>query len=254
MRYWVAAGAGPEGVEELGDLAEPGRIEGAGRGGVDQLLEPAVQEGGPVPQRGAALVGQQVHGHRPAVPLLARGCGRRGRRTSSKKTSENSSLPCMVRDRAHGDARGVHVDEEGGDPPVGGVGRPGPGEEHAALGVLGQAGPDLLPGDLPAAVGALRPAGQRGQVAPGARARRTPGTRSRPPGGGRAPWRRPARAGRSRSWWGPGPRSSSRARARPGPGRSAPRPGRRASGSNRRVRPPARATRSASSRRRRSGA
>ena len=42
-----------------------------GVGGLQQLLERAVQVGAAVPERGAALEGQQVHRHRPALALVA---------------------------------------------------------------------------------------------------------------------------------------------------------------------------------------
>ena len=93
----------------------------------------------------------------------------KGTTTSSKKTSENSALPCMVpigRTVIPGESMST---KRAVIPRWADSGVPGPGEEHAALGVLGQAGPDLLAGDPPAAVGALGPAGQRGEVAPGAR-------------------------------------------------------------------------------------
>ena len=92
-----------------------------------------------------------------------------GTTTSSKKTSENSGAPCMVSIGPHLDARAVHVDEEGGDAPVGRLRGPGAGQEDAALGVLGQAGPDLLARDPPHVAVPGGPAGQRGQVAAGPR-------------------------------------------------------------------------------------
>ena len=63
--------AGAEGVEELGDLAYGGRVEGAGGGRAEKVLQPPVQVGGPVPERRAPLVGEQVHGDRPTLADLA---------------------------------------------------------------------------------------------------------------------------------------------------------------------------------------
>ena len=66
---------------------------GAARG--EQLLQAPLQVGGPVPQRRAALVGQEVHGDGPAVIHLAEDPVER-HDTSSKKTSQNSWAPCIV--------------------------------------------------------------------------------------------------------------------------------------------------------------
>ena len=57
----------------------------AGRRGVEQLLEPPVEVGGPVPQRRAALEGQQVHGHRPALALVAQRAVERARRRRRRR-------------------------------------------------------------------------------------------------------------------------------------------------------------------------
>ena len=90
-----------------------------------------------------------------------------GTATSSKKTSENSGGAVHGLDRPDGDARAVHVDEEGGDPPVGRLGRAGAGEQDATVGVLGQAGPHLLAVDAPDVAGRVARQDERGQVAAG---------------------------------------------------------------------------------------
>ena len=168
-----------------------------------------------------------------------------GTSTSSKKTSQNSAGSVHRLDRPHGDAGAVHVDEERGDAPVCRLGRPGPRQEDAALGVLRQAGPHLLAVDPPAVVRLRGPAGQRAEVAPGARlgeplapdlvAAQQPRHHRRPPGP----------AVRSRSLSAPAPRAWSRCPARRGHARSAPRRGRPAGGWSRRDRRRVRASPSA---------
>ncbi len=63
--------AGPERPEQLDRLAELLRVERAGGRRADQLLEPPLHVGGAVPERGAPLVGQQVHGDGPPTVDLA---------------------------------------------------------------------------------------------------------------------------------------------------------------------------------------
>ena len=98
-----------------------------------------------------------------------------GTTTSSKNTSANSRSPLIISSGATVMPGRVHVDEERGDAAVPRVGRSRSREEHAAVGVLRQAGPDLLAVDDPSSTrvrgvalgrGA---AAQRRQVAPRAR-------------------------------------------------------------------------------------
>ena len=187
--------------------------------GLEQPLEPPVQVGGPVPQGGAPLEGEQVHGHRPALAFVAeRAVDGHGDVVEEDLGELGGAVHGL--DGPHRDARAVHVDEEGGDPPVGRLGRAGAGQQDAAVGVLGQAGPDLLAGDPPDVAVAGGPAGQGGQVAARSRARRSPGTTSRRPRSSRGTMvGGQLRARRSRSWWAPAPRSSSRCPAPPGRGR-----------------------------------
>ena len=72
-----------------------------------------------------------------------------GTTTSSKNTSANSRSPLIISSGATRDPRRVHVDEERGDAPVPRIRRSRAREQHAAVGVLGQAGPDLLAVDHP---------------------------------------------------------------------------------------------------------
>ena len=114
-----------------------------GGDGGDQLLQPPLQVGGPVPQRRAPLVGEQVHGDRPAAVDLAEQSVERHHDVVEEDLAE--LLRAVHRlDRTHGDAGAVHVDEQRGDPTVGRFGRSRPGQEDAAVRVLGQARPDLL--------------------------------------------------------------------------------------------------------------
>ena len=178
----------------------------------------------------------------------------KGTTTSSKKTSENSSLPCMVRIGRTAIPGSSMSTKRAVIPRWADSGGPGPGEEDAALCVLGQAGPDLLTGDLPTAVGAHRPAGQGGQVAPRPGLGEPLAPRLVPPEEGGDHGR--GQLGRGVVDHGRGEDLGHRVEpglAR-GPGRSAPRPGRRAAGSSRRAPRPARASRSASSRHRRRAA
>ena len=237
-------GAGPEGVQRLGDLAQPQRVEAAGRCHLEQLLQAPVQEGGPLPERGAALVGQEVHGHAPPLPFVAQHAIDRHDDVVEEDLGELGRAVHGL-DGSHGDARRVHVDEERGDPPMGRLRRARAGEQHAPLGELGQARPHLLARDPPRVAVPDGPARQRPEVASPCPVRRSPGTRSRRPGAGGGPWWRPARAGRSRSSSGPGPPAWRTGPVPPGPGRSPPPAGRPAGASSRRGRRPARANPSA---------
>ena len=69
--------------------------------------------------------------------------------------------------RPNVDVRLLHVEDEVGDPLVLGGVLVGAGEEHAPLRLVRVGGPDLLPGDLPGAIG-LHGAGlERGQIGTG---------------------------------------------------------------------------------------
>ena len=224
-------GTGPAGRRGAGSTSPTSAGSRVSDGTVSQeVLQPPVQVGGAMPQGRAPLEGEQVHGHRPPLAFLAEGAVDGHGHVVEEDLGELGQAVHRL-DRPHDDAGAVHVDEQGGDAPVGRVGRPGAGQEHATVGVLGQAGPDLLAGDPPDVAGARGPAGQGGQVAAGARLRKAlaPGLlaaqQPRHHVGGQL------RSRHSRSWSGPAPRSSSRCPARPGPGRSAPRPGRPAAAS-----------------------
>ena len=119
-----------------------------------------------MPQRRAALVGEEVHGHGPAAALVTQGPGERDEDVVEEQLGELGTAVHGA-DRPHRDPGGVHVHEQGGDPPVGRLDGSCPGQQHTAVGVLGQARPDLLSVDAPAVVGAVGPAGQGGQVAAG---------------------------------------------------------------------------------------
>ena len=114
-----------------------------------------------MPEAGGAFVGEQVRRHPPAVP-----------RPPEHPLAGNDHVveehlgelidPVHGAQRPHGDAGGVHVGQEGGDPAVA---RRGAGEQDAAGRVLGQARPDLLPADYPVVAAGHRPGDQRRQVA-----------------------------------------------------------------------------------------
>ena len=126
-----------------------------------------MQVGAAVPEGGAALEGQQVHRHCPALPLVAQHPIGRHEHVVEEDLAE--LLASVDRgDRSHGDAGRVHVDEQRGDAPVGGVGAARAGEQHAPLRELRQARPDLLPVHGPAVVDPRRRTGEGGQVAAGA--------------------------------------------------------------------------------------
>ena len=162
--------AGPEGQHQLGHLADGRRVQRAGGRRRHQLLEAPLQVGGTVPERGAALVGQQVHGDRPAAVDLAQQAVERHEHVVVEDLAELGAAVHRL-DRPHRDAGRVHVDEQRRDATVGRLERAGAREQHAARGVLGQARPHLLAVDPPALVRAGRPAGERGQVAARARLR-----------------------------------------------------------------------------------
>ncbi len=123
-----------------------------------------------MPQGRAALVGEEVHGDGPPVIDLTEDPVQRHEDVVEEDLAE---FPRAVHrlNRPDGDAGAVHVDEQGGDAPVRRLGRSGARQEHAALRVLGQTRPHLLAVDPPAFVRPRRPAGERGQVAPGPRLR-----------------------------------------------------------------------------------
>ena len=101
-----------------------------------------------MPQGRAPLEGEQVHGHRPALALLAEGAVDGHGHVVEEDLGELRGAVHGL-DGPHLDAGAVHVHEQGGDAPVGRLGGAGPGEEDTAVGVLGQAGPHLLAGDPP---------------------------------------------------------------------------------------------------------
>src|SRR5204862_2116641 len=70
--------------------------------------------------------------------------------------------------RADLDARGVHVDEEGGQVAVPGPGRR-PGQEEPDVAVVRSGRPHLLAVDDPVVTVAAGPGGDAGEVGPGAR-------------------------------------------------------------------------------------
>src|SRR5918996_4059627 len=155
-------------VDELGDLAERERVEGARLRGVDDVPQPAVQPGRPLPEGRAPLVGEEIHGDRPTLALFTDGAVEGDEHVVVEDLRE-LLLAVHGLDGPDRDAGRVHVDEEGGDAPVGRFEGAGPGQQDAPLGVLGQAGPHLLAGHPPAVVGADGAAGERREVAAGAR-------------------------------------------------------------------------------------
>src|SRR5262249_61342111 len=111
---------------------------------------PPVQPRRPLPEGRASLVGQQVHGHRPALALLAERPVHRNEHVVEEHLGE-LLLAVHRLDGPDRDAGRIHVDQEGGDAPVGRFGRAGPGQQDTPPGVLGQAGPHPLPPKPPAA-------------------------------------------------------------------------------------------------------
>ena len=129
-----------------------------------------MQVRGPVPQRGAPLVGQEVHRDGPPTIDLAEYPVERHGHVVVEDLAELGDAVHGL-DRPGRDPRGVHVDEQRGDPSVRRLDRTRSGEQDAARRVLGQARPDLLPVHPPALVGAGGAARQGGEVAPGPRLR-----------------------------------------------------------------------------------
>ncbi len=120
-----------------------------------------------MPERGAALERQKVHGDGPAVAFVSQGAVEGDHDVVEEDLAE--LLHPVHRSKGlDGDAGRIHVDEQRGDAAMGGVGRACSREEHAPLRVLGEARPDLLPAYAPSVVGLRGPAGQRGEVATGA--------------------------------------------------------------------------------------
>ena len=125
--------------------------------------------GGTEPERPHrhALAGQRRTRQLPAVPRLA---------DDVAVGDEHVVEEDLVEDRVAGrlaqrpdvDAVAGHVDEEVGDAPVRGHVRIGAGQADAPVGLVGAGGPDLLAGQLPAAIGAYRLRPQRGEVGAGA--------------------------------------------------------------------------------------
>src|SRR4029450_8853606 len=71
----VSAPSSPPAAIRCWGAGDRARRGGGGSGarlaGADEIAHPAVQPRAPLPQGRAALVGEQVHGERPALALLA---------------------------------------------------------------------------------------------------------------------------------------------------------------------------------------
>ena len=91
-----------------------------------------------------------------------------GTNTSSRKTSLNSASPVISRSGRTSMPGALHVDQEVADALVLRRVRVGAGQADAPVGALGDRGPHLLAGELPAAVDPLGAGAQRGQVGAGA--------------------------------------------------------------------------------------
>jgi hypothetical protein len=117
-----------------------------------------------MPKGCAALVGQQVHGDRPALVLSAQD-PLRGYHNILEEDFAELGQAVHGLYRPYGDARAVHVDEEGGDAPVGGFLCSGAGKKNAPLRILGQARPDLLSVHPPLVAVSSRPAAERREIA-----------------------------------------------------------------------------------------
>ena len=171
-RCWVSTRPGAQRVELQERVAHD--LRGAvvvGRD-LDELLEPAVEVRDALPEARRALVREDAHRDRPAAVQLAEHPVGRHDDVVEEHLGELAHAVDHL-ERRDGDPGRVHVDEERGDAPVARVGRPGAREEHAAVGVLRQAGPDLLAVDDPGRRGARVAVGngaaaQRREVAPGA--------------------------------------------------------------------------------------
>ena len=216
----------------------------------DQRVEPRVQVGDALPEAGRALVGQQIHRELPAVAGVSEHAIGGDHDVVEVDLAELVDAVHRAQ-RAHVDARGVHVDEERRDRLVFVAPAPGAGEQDAAVRVLREAGPHLLAVDHPRRRHAARRAWSATRGRCPSPVRRSPGTTSPGPTAAAAPSRRRVRAARSRSSSGSALRASSTARGRRVGGRRPPRRRSRAGSSARRVRPRIRASPSASSPRRR---
>ena len=223
-RRCVAPRAGTKGPHQLDRLAQCHRVERARRRRRQELLEPPLQVGGAVPQRGAAFVGEQIHGHRPAAIDLSQHTivwdedavvehlaelGHPVHRSIGRTVMPGLSMSTKKAVMPRCAESGVPVRVS----------------RTQRSRVLGQAGPHLLALHPPPVTIAGRPAGERRQVVP-CPAPRSPGTRSRRRATAAAPWRPRARRGHSRSWSAPRPRAWSRCPARRSHARSGPRPDR----------------------------
>jgi len=115
----------------------------------DQCVEPRVQVGDALPEAGRAFVRQQIHRKSPAAAGLAEHPARVDHHVVEVHLTELVDIMHGAQ-RAHGDARGVEIDEEGGDRlVVGSVRVAGSGQQDAAVRVLGETRPHLLAVDDP---------------------------------------------------------------------------------------------------------
>ena len=113
-----------------------------------------------------ALVHQRGHGHPPAVAHATDAVGV-GHADVGEVDLVELGLAGHLAQRTDLDARRVHVEREVGEPLVlRGLGV-GAGDEHAAVGDVGQRVPDLLAVDHPLVAVAHGPTAQAGQVGPG---------------------------------------------------------------------------------------
>ena len=166
----VLGGTGPgsQGEEQQRGMADVVGAQVVRRGRGQEPVHALVQEGDAVPEGSAPFERKEVHGDGPAVTLATQGAVEGDHDVVEEDLTELLH-PVHGPEGSHGDARRVHVHEECGDAAVGGVHRACPREQHATLRVLGEAGPDLLPADVPPLTGPRGPAGQRGEIAAGAR-------------------------------------------------------------------------------------
>ena len=134
---WRGTGPGRRRAAGTPRPPRPGR-SAPGAAPASSCSSAPVQEGAAVPERGAALVGQQVHGHRPALALVAEravdGHDARRRRTP-RRTPRAPWIASIGRTVMPGR---VHVDEQGGDAPVGRLGRAGAGRAGRSAGRTGR--------------------------------------------------------------------------------------------------------------------
>ena len=115
-----------------------------------------------------ALVGEGGHGHAPAAVDLAEHPLVRHPHVGEEHLAEVRRAGHLP-ERAHLDARRVHVDEEVGDPAVLRLVRVGAGQEDAEVAVLRAGRPHLLTVHHPLVTVAHGPGGEPGEVAAGAR-------------------------------------------------------------------------------------